>query len=371
MATAEARLGADVTVATTDADGPGRLDVPLDRPLTVRGVHYRYFARSLRGEYKFSWPLTRWLRDHVADFDVVHVHALFSYATIPACRLARRAGVPYVLRPLGTLGAWSLAHRGWKKAPYMTLVERRHLRDAAAIVATSTAEADAVARLGYGAKTRIVALGVEVVDDATVAARAAAAVARRRDEADAALRVLFLSRLHPVKGLPMLLEAVGRLRGTPGVELTVAGDGEAAYVAELRSAATEHGIADRVRFIGHVEGAAKSAAFDAADVFVLPSSHENFGISAAEALARGVPVVLTEGVGIAADVGAAGAGVVVAPSAADLADALRRLAAEPEALAAMSQRAVSLARREYSWPRTAERLVALYSEVSARGARGR
>jgi glycosyltransferase involved in cell wall biosynthesis len=363
MAAAQARAGARVTVAATDGDGPGRERVPLDRPVAVDGVEYRFFARSLPGEYKFSWPLTRWLARGARDFDVVHVHALFSYSTIPACRAARRSGVPYVLRPLGTLGGWSLAHRAWKKAPYLALVERRHLRDAGAIHVTSDAEAEAVAALGYGAKTRVIPLGVASVGDELVEARTAAA-AQRAAQPGAPLRLLFLSRLHPVKGLPLLFEALAAVRSQVNVELTVAGDGPAYYVDELRAAVAAAGLTDRVRFVGHLAGDAKAAALDDADLFVLPSSHENFGISAAESLARGLPALLTEGVGIAQDVARAGAGMVVPPVAASLAAAIDRVATERALLAPMGRAAVALARREYSWTAAAERLLNLYAELA-------
>jgi len=119
--------GVDVTVATTNAAGASALDVPLVTPVIEDGVVYRYFPRTVPGSWKFSWPLTRWLFAHARRYDVVHVHALFSYATIPGCRAAARAPVPYVLRPLGTLSEWSLAHRSWKKRPYYALLERSHL----------------------------------------------------------------------------------------------------------------------------------------------------------------------------------------------------------------------------------------------------
>ena len=119
--------GIDVTVATTNADGVRTLPVPLETPVIDEGVVYRYFARTVPGSWKFSWPLTRWLWANAGGYDVVHVHALFSYATIPGCRAAAHAPVPYVLRPLGTLSVWSLGHHRWKKKPYYALLERSHL----------------------------------------------------------------------------------------------------------------------------------------------------------------------------------------------------------------------------------------------------
>lgn len=357
MATAVASLGVEVVVATTDGDGPARLDVPMDRPVVEGGVEYRYFARTAPGEWKFSWPLTRWLRAHAARFDVLHVHALFSYATIPGCRSAERAGVPYVLRPLGTLGRWSVAHRGWKKRPYLALVERRHLERAAALHATSPAEAEDLAALGYGPKVRVVPLGAAAVGVRGAGDGPARAAGR--------LRVLFLSRLHPVKGLPLLFEGIARMAAVDQarIDLVVAGDGEEAYKHQLRAAVEHLGLARHVTFVGHASGERKRELFASADVFVLPSSHENFGIAAAEALAAGLPVVVSEAVGLASDVRAAGAGLVIPQRPDAVADAISALLHEPGALAAMGERAAALAARRYSWERTGRELLALYEEV--------
>jgi glycosyltransferase involved in cell wall biosynthesis len=234
MTSALAAAGARVTVATTNADGASAtLDVPLEAPVRERGVEYRFFARTLRGEWKFSWPLTQWLLDRAVDYDVMHVHALFSYATIPACRSARRAGIPYVVRPLGTLDPWSLGQGTWKKTPYLSLVERPHLRHAAAIHVTSESEARAVRALGYGDRARVIPLGVETASLSERAPR----------QAGTPPRILFLSRLHPKKGLPLLLEALGRLAatGTLDAELLVAGDGPPSYRAELAGLASDLG----------------------------------------------------------------------------------------------------------------------------------
>ena len=353
--------GVEVTVATTNAAGASELDVPLMTPVIEDGAVYRYFPRTVPGSWKFSWPLTRWLFAHARRYDVVHVHALFSYATIPGCRAAARAPVPYVLRPLGTLSGWSLAHRSWKKRPYYALLERSHLESASAIHVTSDAEAADIERLGYGDRARVIPLGVDVTDHPP---------ARRNVDSNAPLRVLFLSRLHEKKNIPLLLRA---LASTPNVgrpiELIVAGDGEPRYRAELESLATSLGLGARVQFVGHLDGDAKRAAFENADLFVLPSAHENFGIAVAEALAAGLPVIVTPGVALAPNVTTAGAGLVVNASEDDVASALHWAATNPAALVEMGERAWWLARRDFSWDATCTRLAELYDELASRGAR--
>jgi glycosyltransferase involved in cell wall biosynthesis len=257
-----------------------------------------------------------------------------------------------VLRPAGMLGAWSLRQRSWRKRLYLRLVEGSHLRNAAAIHATSDAEASDLETLGYGARTHMIPLG-------TVAT---ARGARREDVGP--LRLLFLSRLHPVKGLPLLFDALAVLPAEVGpVQLLVAGDGEAGYRRQLEALSEGAGVAGKVRFVGWVDGEQKRRLLEEADVFVLPSLHENFGVAVAEALAAGLPVIVSDQVGIAAEVEGAGAGLVVPCDAARLARAIASLAGDPALRTAMGRRAAALAAERFSWDRTAARLVELYGEL--------
>jgi glycosyltransferase involved in cell wall biosynthesis len=319
--------GIDVTVATTNADGVRTLPVPLETPVIDEGVVYRYFARTVPGSWKFSWPLTRWLWANAGGYDVVHVHALFSYATIPGCRAAAHAPVPYVLEM------------------------------AAAIHVTSNAEADDVARLGYGDRARVIPLGVAVDDKLWMGARP---VATERP-----LRLLFLSRLHEKKNVPLLLRALANVRSSArDVELTIAGDGDPRYRAELSALTAQLGLGERVRFVGHVDGEEKRRVLSDADCFVLPSAHENFGIAVAEALAAGLPVIVTPGVALAPNVSDAGAGLVADATDDAVAAAIAWAADHPAALVEMGQRAWRLARTDLSWETTCARLSDLYTELA-------
>ena len=353
-----AARGVEVTVATTNASGSDTLDVPLGTPVIDEGVVYRYFARTVPGSWKFSWPLTRWLWANAAGYDVVHVHALFSYATIPGCRAAAHAPVPYVLRPLGTLSEWSLGHRRWKKRPYYALLERSHLEMASAIHVTSEAEGDDVARLGYGDRARVIPLGVDV---------SARPPGRRRPRDTGPFRLLFLSRLHEKKNVPLLLRALSaRPHTSRPVELTIAGDGDPAYRAELVRQAERLGAGSQVRFVGHVEGDAKRQALANADCFILPSAHENFGLAVAEALGAGLPVIVTPGVALSREVSRAGAGLVTDATEDAVADAIAWAAEHPATLVEMGDRAWQLAKRDLSWETTCTRLGQLYEELSVR-----
>jgi glycosyltransferase involved in cell wall biosynthesis len=301
--------------------------------------------------------MTRWLWEKTRTYDVVHVHALFSYATIPGCRAAAHAPVPYVLRPLGTLSEWSFNHRRWKKRPYFALLERSHLEMAAAIHVTSAAEADDLARLGYAARTHVIPLGVDVVVRPTTK--------RSTTGMDEPCRLLFLSRLHEKKNVPMLLRAMASAPPTSRpVCLTIAGDGEPAYRAHLETLAAELGIAARVRFVGHVDGDAKQRVFAESDCFILPSANENFGLAVAEALGAGLPVIVTPGVALAPNVSLAGAGLVVDANEGALGDVIAWAADHPAVLFEMGERAWWLAFRDLSWDTSCARLERLYETLA-------
>lgn len=349
------KLGADVTVATTNADGRGELTVPVDREVITGGVRYQYFRRTLNGDWKFSLPLTSWLSRNIHRFDIVHVHGLFSYATIPACRLAARAAVPFILRPLGTLDPWSLQQKAWKKRPYLRLVERRHLSDAAAIHVTSPQEADAVAALGYGAKTWLVPLGAELPAE------------RTGPRLTGPFRILYLSRLHEKKGLPLLFEAVARvkLRKVESVELFVAGGGTPYYEQSMRANCDALGIRDQVRFLGHVEGTAKQQLLTSADLFVLPSHTENFGIAVAEAMAAGLPVIVSDQVGLADEIRDSNAGIVVPRESGAIEAAIVKLMRDPAECARLGRNGRALIARRFSWDRTSNALMSLYATFVA------
>jgi glycosyltransferase involved in cell wall biosynthesis len=253
------------------------------------------------------------------------------------------------------LDRWSLSQRSWKKQPYIALVERTHLRRAGAIHATSTDEGQNIAALGYGARVHVIPLGVDLPSGSPRAVR----------PADGPLRLLFLSRLHPKKGLPLLLGAVAELsRGGANVELVVAGSGSEAYRAELSALCDRLGISERVRFLGHVEGDSKTEALRAADVFVLPSYQENFGIAIAEAMAAGVPVIVSDRVALADEIRSSGAGMVVPCEASAIAGAISRLGRAPEERYRMGENGIKLVRKRYSWDRTSRLLLDLYTQLA-------
>jgi glycosyltransferase involved in cell wall biosynthesis len=315
-----------------------------------------FFPRLASESFKWSAPLEAWLRERVADFDIVHVHAVFSHSSLAAGRACRAAGVPYVVRPLGTLDPWSLNHHRLRKRLLFHLGVRSLLTGAAAMHYTSDEErrlAESV--LPWLPTGAVVPLGIE---DELFARGAGPTAARAKS-------VLVLSRIDVKKGIDLLIQAFHDASAAGAGEawtLDIAGDGDPSYVAGLRRLAAAGPARSRIVFHGWVQGEQRTALFRRASVFALPSHQENFGIAIVEAMANGVPVVVSPGVNLAADIQTSGAGWVVTRDVAAWRDALRSAMADPQELGRRGEHARSLAER-FRWSAVGGRLAALYDQI--------
>ena len=324
-----ASLGHKVTLATSDAT-----DVPKEwrEPGAARpGLPRVAMVDPPRG------PLQRLPRSTLEamagllrDADVLHVHELWSLSSLQVAGVARRAGVPYVVSIHGMLDDWSMAQKRLKKRLYLALAGNRLLAGAARVHCTARAELDQVRR--WLPRENGVVLPL-VMDFADYAALPGPDMARAKFPSiqGEGWKLLFLSRVHPKKGVEVLIRAAAELRRRGrSCQVLIAGPGEAAYVASLEALARENGIGDATHFPGMVRGAEKLSLYEAADVFVLPTSQENFGLVLVEALACGAPVVTTRGVDIWQELQAAGAEIADAQPAA-VADAIERIMANDPA----------------------------------------
>ncbi|HEY2593612.1 MAG TPA: glycosyltransferase, partial [Chloroflexota bacterium] len=240
MSTALQDSGVAVQIATTDADGPTRLRVPYGTCVDWAGVPTVFFPRQLTEAFKYSGPLAGWLTDHVADFDVVHVHAVFSHACLAASSACNRRHVPYIVRPLGTLDPWSLRQKHVQKQVLWRFGVQRMLDRAAAIHYTTASEQRlAESALPLNKRGVVIPLGV---DDALFEQTGP------RPRSDTPY-VLVLGRLHPKKGIETFVEVfLDVSEQVPDWRLMIAGDGEAEYVAALKSRVAKIDTHERVIF---------------------------------------------------------------------------------------------------------------------------
>jgi glycosyltransferase involved in cell wall biosynthesis len=361
MAAALRRIGLDVAILTTNDHGPG-IDstMPLGEWFEREGVPVLAFARwsppvSALREFAISPGLNRWLSRHLANYQLLHIHALFSWPSTTAMGQARHAGVPYVISTIGQLNHWSLGQSAGRKRLFLRLVERRNLDKAAALHFTTDQEREQAAALGLPTPAWVIPLGVDLPQAIPLSPPSSA----RQPTT-----FLFLSRIHPKKQLERLIEALSLLqRRLPQAawQLRIAGDGEPAYLKSLRQQAERAGVADRCHWLGFLEGQAKWQALQQADWFVLPSASENFGIAAIEALAAGTPPILSPEVAVAKEIAAAAAGLITSAEPQKLSEVLE--AALPGPSLAMRAAARDLAASNYSWAAIGSELLQAYSSV--------
>lgn len=356
-----ARSGIETHVATTDDDGPEKRDVRHGEPVVQDGVTYWYFPRQLRF-YTFSWPLSVWLSNHVSDFDLLHIHALFSFAALPASYWATRRGVPYIVRPLGTLNEWGMRHRRpWLKKASFRLIESRILKHAAMVHYTSDQERHEAETLGVTGASAVIPNALS--DPSTEVF--SGAFRRRYPQLRGRRIILFLSRLDQKKGLGLLLRAFADVHlQAPDAALVIAGDGQDQFAQQLRAETRTLGIAEHILWTGFLTGEDKQAAFADAVMYVLPSYSENFGIAVAEAMAAGLPVVVSDQVGIHGDIADAAAGLVVRCEVGDLTQAMLRLLNDAALGVSLGRNGKHLAAAKYSQNAVTGEVLGIYNRIA-------
>ena len=364
------RRGAEAEIYTTNLDGRGVLDVPLGKPVVQGGVQVTYFPVGLSNFYKISWPLTVVLKATVPRYDAVHIHSLYQFPSTVAAYYCRRYGVPYIVRPHGTLDPFLFRRHRARKWLYEVAFERRNLRQAAAVQFTSEEESILAATHGLRLRPAVAPLGVDL--DYSPLRISRGALGERWPETIGKRVLLYLGRINFKKGLDLLAQSFGRLaRERADVHLLIAGPDSDGYAAKVRLLLSDQGVLDRTTFTGMVEGDAKAAALAESTMFVLPSYTENFGIAVVEAMAAGLPVVISNRVNIWREIDAAHAGLVVNTDAGEVADAMRALLATPERAAKMGRNGKNLAREQFSWESAGTRLMELYAGVISTNASGR
>jgi glycosyltransferase involved in cell wall biosynthesis len=367
------RRGHDVTVFTTNSNLDEDLDVPTDRAVDVDGVRVWYFRRVE--------PLKRWLSfipylsksmgilyapdmggalDRVVPVvDLVHTHLPFIYPTYMASRAALRYRKPLFYHQRGVFDPERLKFRGFKKHMYIKAVERPILRSATTLFALTEAEVHSYRALGVNTPCRVIPNGIDV---SQYRQEPSQEWHTEWDIPADALLVLFMSRIHPIKGADKLLEAFIQIHTRfPRALLVMAGPDEWGLENKYRQIVQREGLDRRVVFPGMVSGPEKLDLLARADLFCLPSVAEGFSMAVLESLASATPVLLSPGCHFP-EIEAAGAGRIVDNTPESIADALAALLAEPTRLCEMGRLGRKFVAEKYKWGRIADELVDAYRD---------
>ncbi len=306
---------------------------------------HRYFPVGWPGHFKQQLRIALNQRPH----SILHDAGIWLPSNRCVAQVARELRVPRVVSPRGMLSEWALNHGSvWKKLAWR-VYQKRDLESASLLHATAESEAAEFRQCGLRPPIAVVPNGVDVPP----------AIRRQTGEERRERVALFLSRLHPKKGLLDLVEAWAAVR-PKGWRLVIAGDDEGGHRATVERAAAERGIGDRIDFLGAVADADKWDLYAKADLFVLPSYSENFGIVVAEALAAGVPVITTRATPWK-EIQELRCGWWVDTGAASLATALRHATGKSdEERREMGERGRELMESKYSWDVAAEKMIACY-----------
>jgi glycosyltransferase involved in cell wall biosynthesis len=359
LARALTARGHAVAIATIDEPGRSRLPLPDAIP-----VHA--FPADNPGGYASSKSLAAWLARETKRFDLVHLHAVWQFPTYAAARAAYAARVPYVVMPHGMLDTYSVTHRSaWKKKLYWLLRERRVAARAAALHCLNRAEIRRAVPWVRRFPKFVVPNGIAQAELDGLPARGAFRAAH--PEIGDRPVALFLSRLHPKKGLDRLIPAWTDVAAKmPDACLVIAGTGDADYVAALDRLIASNNLTGQVLRVGQLQGRDKWQALVDADVFVLPSHQEGFSMAITEALGAGRPCVITEECNFD-EVRDAACGVVIPDG--DMPAFTRAtidLLADAPTRHGIGETARTLVRTRFTWEKIAAGLEQVYTWILAR-----
>ncbi len=329
----------------------------------LKGVNVKQFPKGFLSRFwtSYSLSLAKALMKEAPDFDLIHIHEIWHHPHFSAYRAAKFARKPFIISVHGALKPWSLNHKAFKKKIYSSLIQRKILKEAFALHAITQEEIKNIYSFVDNKKVFLIPNGLDLEEFETLPDREV--IERTHPELKGKRVILFLGRLHPVKGLDILAKAFGNiLKERDNIQLLVAGPDNNAYKGQLVDMLGAEKALNNTIFTGMLVGKEKLAALSRADIFVLPSYSDVRGISTLEAMACSLPVVITKQCQFP-EVEKVRAGKVVDADANQLSEALIELLDNPELCKRMGERGKRLVMKKYTWDVVADKIITLYKKV--------
>jgi glycosyltransferase involved in cell wall biosynthesis len=370
LAEAQANAGLEVVVATTNMNSLTETGVYRDPgwDTLANGAVPIFYGAAHIPQIMFSYSLGHYLRKNIPNFDVVHVHGFYRFPTTFAAYWSRRQGIPYIIRPHGALDPY-VYDKSAAPLRLKRLYERRfdmpNLQAASAVHYTAEDERVRTSALGLRSPSFVIPNGLDWERYRALPERGEL---RSRLGIGNAPIVLFLGRMHFKKGLDLLVPAFQQVcRARPDARLLIVGHDDDGYEKKVRRWVSERGLDSVVHFVGPLQGVDVSRAYVDADVFVLPSYTENFGMAVVEAMGCGLPVVISDQVNIHHEISESRSGLVTHCDAGEVANAVLSILSDPDLARRMGIAGRRLVEERYSWPHVTQALTTEYERAIARG----
>ncbi len=308
-----------------------------------------------------TWRLRDVLQKTIANFDIVHIHGAWHYPQYAAYRAAKKSGIPYIVTTHGAYNPWALNFKKLRKMIYKVLVQKRILQEAAAIHAITNEEVKHIRALGVDTPVFMIPNGIDLEDFRSLPQR----VELERLYPDLCRKkiMLFLGRIHPIKGLDLLCRAFAEVaRVREDIRLLIVGPDNDGYGIQLKKMLEDEGVLDKVVFTGMLIGREKMAALNSADFCAIPSYSEGHSIVTLEAMACGLPVIITHGCNFP-EVADFESGIIIEPDVDQLTEAMARLLDNPELRKEMGENGRRLVADKFIWDKAADDMIELYKSV--------
>jgi glycosyltransferase involved in cell wall biosynthesis len=366
LAAAQAASGHHVTIVSAiDPCRRPAFDASVAPIPGLDRVHFQLADHCVRASDLVKPDFWRSLKKSIAPADVVHLHGIWDMALLAAARVASKLKVPYVVRPCGMLDPWSLRQKNLKKKLSIRFAYGKMFRKAAAFHATSKIEAenvrDLLDSLNCSVPVHVIPNGIFLRDIELAPAKGN--VHNDFPELEGKPYICFLGRLHHKKRPDLMVRGFAAIAAEyPELRLVIAGPDEG-ETGKIKDLVAELGLTDRVHIPGPIYDRKKFGMLGDAACFCLPSEQENFGVAVAEAMASGVPVLVSDQVEIWPEIEEAGAGLVFPLQVDALAEALRQVLSSPAAGAKMGLAGKRLVKQRFTWPRISNMTLNLYGNV--------
>lgn len=355
------KKGIHTKVLTTNSCGKTKLDVETNKDLKAENVDVIYCPSKT--SYYLSISFVKEILRHIKSYDIIHIHSIFTYTTFAAALAAQVHKRPYIVDPFGALNKDMIKFKGGiKKTIYLKLIDRQILNKAEFIHVASEFEKEKAAGLGFDpGKIAVINRGIDTKAYSQYGEEIYEAFPILRDKKI----ILFLGRIHPIKGLDLLISSYAETVKKYGETiLVIAGPIEdEKYYGRLKTLAEEKNLTKKILFTGMVTGKIKASLLNKIYMFILPSISESFGVSILEAMACKKPVILTKNIGLAEQVIRAKAGIISDKSKEELVKAMDCLLSDETKAKEMGLKGYETADREFSWDKITNDMIRLYEKI--------